>query len=46
MTMNTLEQGTPAFNFSGIDQDQNHISLGDYKGKKLIIFKGLVIILL
>jgi thioredoxin-dependent peroxiredoxin len=36
--MNTLEQGTPAFNFSGIDQDQNHISLGDYKGKKLIIF--------
>ncbi len=36
--MNTLKEGDKVPNFSVNDQDGNAISLGDYKGKKLIVF--------
>jgi peroxiredoxin Q/BCP len=36
--MTTLEAGTKAPHFSGVDQDGKTIELGDYSGKKLILF--------
>ena len=36
--MTTLKKGDCAPNFSGKDQDGNLHSLGDYKGKKLVVF--------
>ncbi len=36
--MTTLKAGDNAPNFSALDQDGNTITLGDYKGKKLVVF--------
>ena len=36
--MTTLKVGDHAPNFKGLDQDGNEHTLGDYKGKKLIVF--------
>lgn len=36
--MTTLKEGDKAPDFTGIDQNENTISLSDYKGKKLILF--------
>lgn len=36
--MNTLKAGDRAPEFSAKDQDGNTVSLGDYKGKKLVVF--------
>lgn len=36
--MKTLKAGDKAPNFSSTDQDGNTITLGDYKGKKLVVF--------
>jgi len=36
--MTTLKPGDKAPDFNSTDQDGNAISLGDYKGKKLIVF--------
>ncbi len=36
--MTTLKAGDAAPNFSALDQDGNTITLGDYKGKKLVVF--------
>lgn len=36
--MTTLKKGDKAPDFSGIDQDGNTHTLGDYKGKKLVVF--------
>ena len=36
--MTTLKQGDKAPKFSGLDQDGKQHNLGDYKGKKLVIF--------
>jgi peroxiredoxin Q/BCP len=36
--MVTLKEGDKAPAFAGIDQDGNKISLGDYKGKKLVLY--------
>lgn len=36
--MTTLKKGDEAPNFSAPDQEGNLISLGDYKGKKLVVF--------
>jgi peroxiredoxin Q/BCP len=36
--MTSIKKGDQAPNFSALDQDGNKHSLGDYKGKKLIIF--------
>lgn len=36
--MTTLKEGDKAPEFEGVNQDGKKISLGDYKGKKLIIY--------
>ncbi|MCL9776065.1 thioredoxin-dependent thiol peroxidase [Vibrio methylphosphonaticus] len=36
--MNTLTAGSPAPNFSLLDQDGNTVSLGDFKGKKILFY--------
>ena len=36
--MTTLKVGDKAPNFKAIDQDENTISLADFKGKKLVLF--------
>lgn len=36
--MTTLKEGDKAPDFQAIDQDENLISLNDYKGKKLVLF--------
>ncbi|WP_024769541.1 thioredoxin-dependent thiol peroxidase [Aquimarina macrocephali] len=36
--MTTLKAGDKAPNFSALDQDGNTITLGDYQGKKLVVF--------
>ncbi|MDB2462659.1 thioredoxin-dependent thiol peroxidase [Algibacter sp.] len=36
--MNTLKQGDVVPNFTAKDEQGNTISLGDYKGKKLVVF--------
>lgn len=36
--MTTLKVGDKAPNFKAIDQDENTISLSDFKGKKLVLF--------
>lgn len=36
--MTTLKEGDKAPDFTGTDQNENTISLSDYKGKKLILF--------
>jgi peroxiredoxin Q/BCP len=36
--MTTLKEGDKAPDFTGIDQNENTISLSDYKGKKLILY--------
>lgn len=36
--MQTLTAGTPAPNFSLLDQDGNTVSLGDFKGKKILFY--------
>jgi peroxiredoxin Q/BCP len=36
--MTTLKAGDKAPNFSAVDQDGNTITLGDYEGKKLVVF--------
>lgn len=36
--MTHLTKGAPAPNFEAKDQDGNTIALGDYKGKKLVLF--------
>ncbi len=36
--MTTLKEGDKAPDFTGIDQNENTISLSDYNGKKLILF--------
>lgn len=36
--MQTLTAGTPAPNFSLLDQDGNCVSLGDFKGKKVLFY--------
>ncbi|HDM8140338.1 TPA: thioredoxin-dependent thiol peroxidase [Vibrio harveyi] len=36
--MNTLTAGTPAPAFSLLDQDGNTVSLGDFKGKKVLFY--------
>lgn len=36
--MQTLTAGTPAPNFSLLDQDGNSVSLGDFKGKKVLFY--------
>lgn len=36
--MTTLKIGDPAPNFKGIDQQGKNHELGDYKGKKLVVF--------
>ena len=36
--MNTLKVGDKVPNFESVDQDGNLIRLGDYKGKKLVVF--------
>ena len=36
--MTTLKVGDKAPNFKAIDQDENNISLADFKGKKLVLF--------
>ena len=36
--MTTLKIGDKAPNFKAIDQDENTISLADFKGKKLVLF--------
>ncbi|MBG6132533.1 peroxiredoxin Q/BCP [Aquimarina sp. EL_43] len=36
--MTTLKAGDKAPNFSALDQDGNTVTLGDYQGKKLVVF--------
>ncbi|MFA0087463.1 thioredoxin-dependent thiol peroxidase [Vibrio sp. 10N.286.49.C2] len=36
--MNTLTAGSPAPNFSLLDQDGKTVSLGDFKGKKILFY--------
>ncbi len=36
--MNTLTAGSPAPAFSLLDQDGNTVSLGDFKGKKVLFY--------
>jgi len=36
--MITLREGDKAPAFKGVDQDGNKISLGDFKGKKVVLF--------
>lgn len=36
--MTTLKEGDKAPDFSGIDQNENQVSLSDFKGQKLILF--------
>lgn len=36
--MQTLTAGTPAPNFALLDQDGNTVSLGDFKGKKVLFY--------
>ncbi|MBV6652625.1 MAG: redoxin domain-containing protein, partial [Mameliella sp.] len=36
--MTTLKEGDKAPDFTGIDQNENTISLSDFAGKKLILF--------
>lgn len=36
--MQTLTAGTPAPNFSLLDQDGNSVSLDDFKGKKVLFY--------
>ncbi|MGC9460578.1 thioredoxin-dependent thiol peroxidase [Vibrio genomosp. F10] len=36
--MNTLTAGTPAPNFSLLDQDGKTVSLGDFEGKKVLFY--------
>ena len=36
--MTTLQEGTKAPAFKGIDQDGNSISLSDFKGKKVVLY--------
>ena len=36
--MTQLKAGDAAPNFSALDEQGNTISLGDYKGKKLVVF--------
>ncbi|GAL30569.1 thiol peroxidase Bcp-type [Vibrio variabilis] len=36
--MNTLTAGTPAPNFSLLDQDGNTVTLQDFKGKKVLFY--------
>ncbi len=36
--MTTLKAGDKAPNFTALDQDGNTVTLGDFKGKKLVVF--------